>query len=195
MESLFNEILEQFNPGENLPAVLVGIVILCNLLGRLIPDDKEGWVGMLRKIFKTVGLYASNRLVGKVSVDQAACVALDKVRVDAASGTIATKAEASRTKRAATKAGNKTSSLGIFLAAGLSLLLMGCVSPSQTIRNVTQRVCQNVDVATVIVDQLKESERRETLLLVLDFMHEHCPTILGVLVLTDPDVAVIAPRN
>src|SRR3546814_15226163 len=40
--------------------------------GRLIPDDATGWLGFVRKICKLVGLYASNRITSKLTVNKIA---------------------------------------------------------------------------------------------------------------------------
>lgn len=53
--------------------LLVGlIVMLSNLFGRLIPDDKTGVLGGLRKVFKFVGFYASNRIASGLTVNEIA---------------------------------------------------------------------------------------------------------------------------
>ena len=53
--------------------LIVGILVsLCNLAGRLIPDEATGWLGTVRKVCKFVGLYASNRVTKGVSVNDVA---------------------------------------------------------------------------------------------------------------------------
>src|SRR3546814_20632306 len=53
--------------------LIVGLLIaLMNLGGRLIPDDATGWLGFVRKICKLVGLYASNRITSKLTVNKIA---------------------------------------------------------------------------------------------------------------------------
>src|SRR3546814_2878672 len=53
--------------------LIVGLLIaLMNLGGRLIPDDATGWLGFVRKICKLVGLYASNRITSKLTVNKSA---------------------------------------------------------------------------------------------------------------------------
>lgn len=51
--------------------VLVGgmIVSFANLTSRLIPDDAIGMLGIMRKVCRVVGLYASNRVTGNVSAN------------------------------------------------------------------------------------------------------------------------------
>src|SRR3546814_6754608 len=48
------------------------LIALMNLGGRLIPDDATGWLGFVRKICKLVGLYASNRITSKLTVNKIA---------------------------------------------------------------------------------------------------------------------------
>lgn len=45
-------------------------VAASNVVGRLIPDDKKGALGFVRKLAKVVGLYASNRVASGVSVNR-----------------------------------------------------------------------------------------------------------------------------
>src|SRR3546814_17956272 len=53
--------------------LIVGLLIaLMNLGGRLIPDDATGWLGFVSKICKLVGLYASNRITSKLTVNKIA---------------------------------------------------------------------------------------------------------------------------
>src|SRR3546814_7803216 len=48
------------------------LIALMNLGGRFIPDDATGWLGFVRKICKLVGLYASNRITSKLTVNKIA---------------------------------------------------------------------------------------------------------------------------
>lgn len=41
---------------------LLFVVLVSNLASRLIPDDSTGWLGLVHKLTKIVGLYASNRI-------------------------------------------------------------------------------------------------------------------------------------
>lgn len=56
------------------PAVLIGllplIVLVANLIGRSIPDDRNGFLGFIRKVAKVIGLYMSNRVSAGVSVNK-----------------------------------------------------------------------------------------------------------------------------
>lgn len=48
------------------------ISIAANAVGRLIPDDKRGVLGVLRKVAKTVGLYVPNRITSAASTTSVA---------------------------------------------------------------------------------------------------------------------------
>lgn len=50
------------------------VVTVANVTGRLIPDDKGGVMGVLRVISKIIGLVVANRVVGKVTPNDAAKV-------------------------------------------------------------------------------------------------------------------------
>lgn len=53
--------------------LILGVVVsVCNLLGRLIPDEATGWLGLVRKVCKFVGLYASNRVTKDATVNDVA---------------------------------------------------------------------------------------------------------------------------
>src|SRR5690606_674889 len=53
--------------------LLVGLIIaIANLGGRLIPDDKTGFVGFVRDACKLIGLYASNRIASGLTVNKIA---------------------------------------------------------------------------------------------------------------------------
>src|SRR5690606_23433152 len=53
--------------------LLVGLIIaIANLGGRLIPDDKTGFLGFVREACKLIGLYASNRISSGLTVNKIA---------------------------------------------------------------------------------------------------------------------------
>lgn len=59
--------------------MLTGLIVasvVCQAVGKLIPDDATGWKGVLRKGSKVVGLYVSNRITGNVSVSTIAKAAI-----------------------------------------------------------------------------------------------------------------------
>lgn len=56
----------------HLLVALLVLSILFNVLGRLIPDDATGVLGVVRKISKILGLYVSNRLSSQTTVNEVA---------------------------------------------------------------------------------------------------------------------------
>lgn len=44
----------------------------CNIIGRLIPDDKVGALGTIRDICKFIGVYTPNRVASGISVNDVA---------------------------------------------------------------------------------------------------------------------------
>lgn len=57
--------------------IVIAISVACNIGGRLIPDDKVGYMGLLRKVLKILGGVVANRVVGKVTPNDAARVIVD----------------------------------------------------------------------------------------------------------------------
>ena len=66
------------------PAVLLAtipiVVIVCNFVARLIPDDAVGVLGFVRKLAKFFGLYLSNRVTKGVTVNDVVGIFSDGVR-------------------------------------------------------------------------------------------------------------------
>lgn len=85
MDSELQILLDQagdfFNlDGATLLALLAIISIVSRLIGKLIPDDKTGVLGVLRSIFKILGLYASNRITSTASTETVVKGVLAKVK-------------------------------------------------------------------------------------------------------------------
>lgn len=53
-------------------AIVTATVAVCNLIGRLIPDDKTGALGVIRAVCKFIGLYAPNRVATGVTINDVA---------------------------------------------------------------------------------------------------------------------------
>ena len=68
------------------PLTIVGalpiLVIALNLIGRAIPDDKEGFLKYVRMIAKIGGLYISNRVASGVSANSVVKVAAGLKKVE-----------------------------------------------------------------------------------------------------------------
>lgn len=74
-------ILEQLVPdvakliGVSPSTLLLYIMVfctICNVVGRMIPDDKTGFLGGLRDVAKFFGVYFSNRITSGVTVNEVA---------------------------------------------------------------------------------------------------------------------------
>lgn len=49
--------------------LLLGMLVsAANITSRLIPDDTPGWLGIVRKVAKVIGLYVSPRITSGVSL-------------------------------------------------------------------------------------------------------------------------------
>lgn len=61
------------------------LVIVCGSLGKLIPDSATGFLGILRKILKVIGLYTTNRVQPGITTTDVAKAALSipQVKKDA----------------------------------------------------------------------------------------------------------------
>lgn len=65
------------------------IATVCNIVGRLIPDDKIGIVGTIRDICKFIGVYTPNRVAKGITVNDVARSIVDKAEpevVESAAG-------------------------------------------------------------------------------------------------------------
>ncbi len=117
------------------PFILAVIVAAANLIGRAIPDDATGFLGVIRKIAKVAGLYLSNRISSGVSVNavvKESADSLNLIEPIPADEQLPTQAE--RDARGRFVPSTKLSSHWIVsLLVGLLLasMLTGCVTDSQ----------------------------------------------------------------
>jgi hypothetical protein len=73
MDQLLNTLVSVFGlEGTTLLAVLAVLSVACRLIGKAIPDDATGFLAIVRKVTKVLGLYISNRLTSNVSTNDAA---------------------------------------------------------------------------------------------------------------------------
>jgi hypothetical protein len=49
----------------SLLALVGALVALANVIGKMIPDDATGPLGIVRKVCKVIGLYVPNKTVAK----------------------------------------------------------------------------------------------------------------------------------
>lgn len=73
LEHLIPNLAAYFNVQPSTVLLLVTILVTaCNLIGRVIPDDKTGVLGMIRDVCKLLGVYAPNRVTSGISVNDVA---------------------------------------------------------------------------------------------------------------------------
>lgn len=73
LESMIPPIAQMLGIEPATALLFLGVIVaLANLLGRLIPDDKTGILGLIRSVCKVVGLYASNRIASGLTVNKIA---------------------------------------------------------------------------------------------------------------------------
>lgn len=78
IEPLLPNLAACFNLEPSTMLLVFGVfVAVCNLVGRLIPDEVVGFLGAVRKVCKFVGMYTSNRVSKGVSVNDVAKALLD----------------------------------------------------------------------------------------------------------------------
>jgi hypothetical protein len=73
VEQLFNQFVDGFGlSSAHVIVLLVVISLVSQVVGRLIPDDATGLLGVIRQIAKVLGLYVSNRVSSGISVNDTA---------------------------------------------------------------------------------------------------------------------------
>ena len=54
--------------GHDWTVLLPVVVLVSQLIGKAIPDDATGFLGLVRKLAKILGLYVNNRITKDVTV-------------------------------------------------------------------------------------------------------------------------------
>lgn len=73
LEHLIPDLAAYFNVQPSTMLLLATVfVTVCNLIGRVIPDDKTGALGLIRDVCKLLGVYAPNRVTSGISVNDVA---------------------------------------------------------------------------------------------------------------------------
>lgn len=167
-------------------------VALCNLAGRIIPDDATGVLGTVRKVCKLIGLYASNRVTKGVSVNSVANVLLDSKVTERGEG-----GKFVATKTVEEAASNLKSHwlAGIGALAIAMLMLGGCTTAQMSrVNSIANSVCQSAPAAQAVLDQFAESGQAAKAQKFLDALHVACPLLLIYLDYSKAEsVGVVAP--
>jgi hypothetical protein len=79
MDGIINSIAAQVGlDSVELLALAAIIMVVSGFVGRIIPDDATGLLGLIRKLAKILGLYASNRITSQQTVNDVARRIIDK---------------------------------------------------------------------------------------------------------------------
>lgn len=148
--------------------LLVGLVIcVCNLLGRLIPDDAVGYLAVVRKVAKVLGLYLSNRVTTGVSVN-------DTARAVAGASGITVKSPGSPP---VTSSVSLRSPATVAILAGIATLFLAGCTPVQ-LEATTSAVCQSVPLAQAALDSATQTGKVALAQRILDRVNQVCPSVL-----------------
>lgn len=192
IENLIPNLAAFFNVDPATILLLVTIfVALCNLAGRIIPDDATGVLGTVRKVCKLIGLYASNRVTKGVSVNAVANVLLDSKVTERGEG-----GKFVATKTVEEAASNlKSHWLAGVAAIGLALMLGGCTTAQMSrVNSIANSVCQSAPAAQAVLDQFADSGETAKAQKFLDALHVACPLLLIYLDYSKAEsVGVVAP--
>jgi hypothetical protein len=136
--------------------LILGVVVsVCNLLGRLIPDDTGGLLGFVRKVCKVLGLYLSNRVTGSTSVNDAA-----------------------RNVVAKTKSLQSPWFVGI-IALLFALLLSGCTAlQKERVTSTLSAICTNAPLAQALYNGALASHDNRRVNEILNVLQASCPAVL-----------------
>lgn len=188
MEQLFNQVIDGLGLTPTTLLILLGVAsVVFNIIGRLIPDDAEGFLGFVRKLSKVLGLYVSNRISGGLSVNDAARVAVHEVApivgelqerailkpFPGAEVHVATRGKDGKFQKV-------ESPWPVAILALLLLLPMlgGCATAGTTqLRAAAQAVCQSVPELAVAINLIRDDTNRERALFALHGLERACPLL------------------
>jgi hypothetical protein len=146
--------------------LILGVIVsVCNLAGRLIPDDAVGSLGVARKVLKVLGLYLSNRVASGVSVN-------DTARAVAGATAITSKSPGSPPVTVKLR-----SPWIVAVLAGIAtIFLQGCALSQ--VQATTAAVCQSVPIAQAALDSATQTNRVAQAQHILDYVNAYCPSVV-----------------
>jgi hypothetical protein len=149
--------------------LILGVFVsVCNLVGKLIPDDATGYLAVVRKIAKVGGLYVSTRITSDVTVNDAA-------RAVAGATAITTKDAAGRFQSTTLR----SPWVVAVLAGAFALFLSGCtIAQAKVATLATQAVCENIPLAQAALDSAAQTKRVADVERILNHIQAVCPEIL-----------------
>jgi hypothetical protein len=149
--------------------LILGVVVsVCNLVGKLIPDDATGYLAIIRKIAKVLGLYVSTRITSDVTVNDAA---------RAVAGATAITRTDSDGRFPEVKL--RSPFVVAILAGALALFLSGCTVAQAHLA--TEAVCENLPLAQAALNSAAQTKRVADVERILNHIESVCPGILTAL--------------
>jgi hypothetical protein len=165
MDSVVNYVAGALGISPVTLVLLLGTVVaVCNLVGKLIPDDATGTLGLVRKVCKVLGLYISSRITSGVTVN-------DTARVVAGVSPKSSLGSSGSVLRSPELVGLAAIFLGI-----AALFATGC-TPLQ-LESATSAVCQSVPLAQNALNSATQTGRVALAQRILDRVNTACPGIL-----------------
>lgn len=161
--------------------VLGVVVAVCNLVGKLIPDDATGTLGLVRKVCKVLGLYVSTRITSGVTVNDTARVVAG-VSPKSSLGT-------SNTVRSPALAG-----VGAILLGVAALLVTGCAPAALAgVNTAANLVCTSAPFAQALYNSAVATGDGDRINKVLTDLQRACPSVLLLIHTVPVEVAIPAP--
>lgn len=150
--------------------LILGVVVaVSNLIGRVIPDDATGVLGLVRKVAKVLGLYLSNRVTGGVSVNDTARTVANRYNVV------------------------KSPLIVGVLALIVTLLLTGCTTlQKERVTSTLSTICTSAPLAQALYNAALASHDNARVNEILNILQASCPAVL-VIVQTVPVRESVVP--
>lgn len=168
MDSIVNSVAGMLGISPVTLILLLGVVVaVCNLVGKLIPDDATGTLGLIRKVCKVLGLYVSTHITSGVTVN-------DTARVVANLQPKSTVTNPGSTVRSPAFVGVAAVLLGI-----ATMFLGGCAAA--TLAGVNQAatlVCTSAPIAQALYNSAVATGDGDRINKVLSDLQASCPGVL-----------------
>lgn len=190
MEQIFNNFVNGFGlSSAHVLVLLVVLSLVCNVLGRLIPDDATGFLGVLRRIAKVLGLYVSNRIgADGVSVNSVTKAVVESALPDRVAE-IESRAilkpfpDANVVLTGRDSKGQFAKLESPWFVTAFVILLMlpllgGCATASLTqVRPALQALCSTTDTLAIAINLIRDDTNRNRALIGLHALEAGCPLL------------------
>lgn len=166
----------------SLLALIPIFVIIFNTIARLIPDDSTGFLGVVEKIAKVLGVYVSNRVSSGMSLNdiaKSAANVIPEIRFEAEQKDVKEIGETNFENQGRDKfvPPEFRNLLMIPFLAFSFLLFAGCAttSPAATALEISKTICYNREALQFVLNQVKPNPTAEKVQPLLDYLHLYCP--------------------